>query len=111
MNKRRVSSEEAKLQNLRHNTKAANDILSIKRTNQSDVDVGFQQSCADFFEHGIEDLLVDDGGLAQRVQGRIDLATHVGQNHLAGVWLRVSKEINLERVKGRLVQVASLINH
>jgi hypothetical protein len=42
---------------------------------QSDVDVGLEQGRTHLLEHAIEHLLIDDRGLGQGMQGRINLAT------------------------------------
>ena len=63
---------------------------------ESDVDIGLEQRGADLLEHGIENLLVDDGGLAQAVEGAGDLAPKVRQHHGGSSRLLSASIISIE---------------
>ena len=52
--------------------------IVLQLFDEFDVDVRLEESRADLLEHRLEDILVDDSRVVQRVQGACDAPSQVG---------------------------------
>ena len=52
--------------------------IVLQLFDEFDVDVGLQEGRADLLEHRLEDILVDDSRVVQRVKGAGDAPSQVG---------------------------------